>query len=88
MKKIIIASIILTLFNYILGYIYCKTPNPFNWGDGSCIFLWVGSFTGVVAIIGFVNDSYRNVSHWIIVAFVIPTWLYFLGQILLPALTR
>lgn len=88
MKKIIIASIILIAFNYSLGFIRCETLNVYKWGDGSKLFLWISSISGVIAIIGFVNESYKNASHWFIVVFLTSTWLYMALQILFPALTR
>lgn len=88
MKKIIITSIILVLFNYLLGIIRCETLNVFKWGDGSRIFLWVSSIVGIIAIIGFINESLRNASHWLLVVFLTSAWLYMALQILFPALTR
>lgn len=86
MKKIIIASIVLVVFNYLLGSIRCETLNVFNWGDGSRLFLWLGNISGIIAIIGYVNDSYRNASHWVIAVFLCSTWLYMIGQIIFPAI--
>lgn len=88
MKKIIIASVVLVLFNYLLGFIRCETFNIFKWGDGSRLFLWSSSIVGIIAIIGFINESYRNMTHWVIGVFCLSVGLYITAQILFPALTR
>lgn len=88
MRKIIIASIVLVLFNYLLGFIRCETLNVFKWGDGSRLFLWTSSIIGIIAIIGFINENYRNISHWFIGVFCFSVGAYIIAQILFPALTR
>lgn len=88
MKRIIIGSILLLALNYSLGVIRCETLNVFKWGDGSRLFLWTASICGIIGIIGFVNENFRNVSHWVIGVFFFSVGLYITAQILFPALTR
>lgn len=83
MRKIIIASIILVAFNYLLGTLYCKTWNLFDWGGDTCLFFWVSNITGIVGFIGFINENYRNISHLAIWCFLIITGLFFLDHYLL-----
>lgn len=88
MKRIIIGSLIVAVLIYSLAAFRCDTFNPFRWGDGSRLFVLVGISSGVIVVIGFVQESFRNFSQFWAFLFGYISILYLLAHIVLPALTR
>lgn len=88
MKKIIIGSLVVAALIYSLAAFRCGTFNPFMWGDGSRVFVLVGMSSGVIVVIGFIRESFRNFSQFWAFLFGYISILYLLAHIVFPALTQ